>query len=98
MRGSHSTRCRLLMAGHPTRHPRLLRQCSLCRKRWRCRKTSCLTRDHPGARLIYVEGPLAIPSARQREHQLKRWSRTKKLALIQNEIELLRRRVIPRLP
>ena len=37
-------------------------------------KGAKFTQDHPGARLIYVEGPLAISLALQREHQLKRWT------------------------
>jgi putative endonuclease len=45
------------------------------------------TRDHPGPRLVYVEGPLALTLAVQRERQLKRWSRAKKLALIRNHTE-----------
>jgi putative endonuclease len=49
------------------------------------------TRDHPGGRLVYFEGPLAIAVALQRERQLKRWSRAKKLALIQNKTAVLRR-------
>ena len=54
-------------------------------------KGAKFTRDHPGARLVYVEGPLAITLAVQRERQLKRWSRVKKLALICNETALLNR-------
>jgi putative endonuclease len=53
-------------------------------------KGAKFTRDHPGARLIYVEGPLSIALALQRERQLKRWSRAKKLALIQNQTNLLK--------
>jgi putative endonuclease len=53
-------------------------------------KGAKFTRDHPDARLVYVEGPLSIALALQRERQIKRWSRAKKLALIQNEIELLK--------
>src|SRR5271165_6380647 len=49
------------------------------------------TRDHPGGRLIYVEGPLSITMALQRERQLKRWSRAKKLALILNQTGLLKK-------
>jgi predicted GIY-YIG superfamily endonuclease len=33
------------------------------------------TRDHPGGRLVYFEGPFSIRIALQRERQLKRWSR-----------------------
>ena len=43
-------------------------------------KGAKFTRDHPGGRLIYVEGPLSITLALQRERQLKRWRRAKKLA------------------
>jgi putative endonuclease len=52
-------------------------------------KGAKFTRDHAGARLIYVEGPLSTALALQRERQLKRWSRAKKLALIRNQTELL---------
>jgi len=48
-------------------------------------------RDHQGGRLIYVEGPLLTVSAVRRERQLKRWSRNKKLALIRDQIELLKK-------
>ncbi len=54
-------------------------------------KGAKFTRDHPGARLVYVEGPLSNALAFQRERQLKRWSRAKKLALIRNQIELLKK-------
>ncbi len=40
--------------------------------------------------LIYTEGPLEFDSASKRERQLKRWSRAKKIALIQNELSKLR--------
>jgi putative endonuclease len=52
-------------------------------------KCAKFTRDHPGGRLIYAEGPLSLTPALQRERQLKRWSRAKKLALIQNQTVLL---------
>jgi putative endonuclease len=48
-------------------------------------------RDYPGGRLIYVEGPFSITLALQRERQLKRWSRAKKLALIRNQTILLKK-------
>jgi putative endonuclease len=54
-------------------------------------KGAKFTRDHPGGRLIYVEGPLSIALALLRERQLKRWSRDKKLALILNQTELLKK-------
>jgi putative endonuclease len=47
------------------------------------------TRDHTGGRLVYFEGPLPVLSAAKRERQLKRWSRAKKLALIQDQTLLL---------
>ncbi len=53
-------------------------------------KGAKFTRDHPGARLVYFDGPFLIEMALQRERQLKRWSRAKKLALIQNQAVLLR--------
>lgn len=43
------------------------------------------TLDHPGAVLVYVEGPFPLPSAVAREAQLKRWSRAKKEALIRGD-------------
>ena len=54
-------------------------------------KGAKFTRDHPGGRLIYVEGPLSITLALQRERRLKRWSRAKKLALIRNQTVLLKK-------
>jgi putative endonuclease len=54
-------------------------------------KGAKFTRNHPGARLIHVEGPLSIGLALQRERQLKHWSRAKKLALIRNQTELLKK-------
>jgi putative endonuclease len=54
-------------------------------------KGAKFTRDHSGARLIYFEGPLPITLALQREHQLKRWNRGKKLALIRNQTVLLKK-------
>ena len=54
-------------------------------------KGSKFTRDHPGARLVYIEGPLLPALALQRERQLKRWSRVKKLALIRNQTVLLKK-------
>ena len=53
-------------------------------------KGAKFTRDHSGARLVYVEGPFPPAWALQREHQLKRWSRAKKMALIRNQTELLK--------
>jgi putative endonuclease len=44
-------------------------------------KSAKFTCDHPGGRLIHVEGPLSITLALQRERQFKRWSRAKKLPL-----------------
>ena len=49
------------------------------------------TRDHPGGRLVYFEGPFPTAIALQRERQLKRWSRAKKLALIQHQTAVLMR-------
>lgn len=48
------------------------------------------TRDHRGGRLVYYEGPFELAIALQRERQLKRWSRAKKLALIQKQVAVLR--------
>jgi predicted GIY-YIG superfamily endonuclease len=47
--------------------------------------------DDPGARLVYFEGPFPRVSALPRESQLKRWSRAKKLALVQHETVMLAR-------
>jgi putative endonuclease len=47
-------------------------------------------RDHAGGRLVYYEGPSELAITFQRERQLKRWSRAKKLALIQNQAMVLR--------
>jgi putative endonuclease len=54
-------------------------------------KGAKFTRDHQGGRLIYVEGPLLTVSAARPERQLKRWSRAKKLALIRDQTELLKK-------
>jgi len=51
---------------------------------------SKFTRDHSGPRLVYCEGPLRPEDAIKREAQLKRWSRTKKEALIRGQTDLLR--------
>jgi putative endonuclease len=48
-------------------------------------KGAKFTRDHFGASLVYFEGPFPTEMAVQRERQLKRWSRAKKLALIKNQ-------------
>jgi putative endonuclease len=48
------------------------------------------TRDHGGAKLVYVEGPCDLDTAIRREQQLKHWSRTKKEALIQGDLSLLK--------
>ena len=49
------------------------------------------TRGHAGGRLVYYEGPFDFAVALQRERQLKRWTRAKKLALIQNQTLVLSR-------
>ena len=54
-------------------------------------KGARFTRDHPGGRLIYIEGPLSITLALKRERQLKRWSRAKKLALARNQSVVLKK-------
>jgi len=48
------------------------------------------THDHPVARLVYIEGPLLDIAALQRERQLKRWTRAKKLALIRHQTARLK--------
>ena len=40
--------------------------------------------------LVYVEGPIEPDVAIKRERQLKKWSRAKKMALIQEDIEMLK--------
>ena len=40
--------------------------------------------------LVFVEGPMEPLIAVQRERQLKKWSRTKKIALIQGDFEKLK--------
>ena len=40
--------------------------------------------------LVYIEGPMAPDMAIQRERQLKKWSRGKKLALIRGDVERLK--------
>lgn len=40
--------------------------------------------------LVYAEGPLEPAIAVKRERQLKKWSRAKKLALIQGDLDRLR--------
>ena len=52
-------------------------------------KGAKFTRDHPGGRLVYFEGPFRVAIALRRERQLKRWSRAKKLALIQHQTAVL---------
>jgi len=44
------------------------------------------TSDHLGCRLVYGEGPFPLTDAVQREAQLKRWSRAKKVALIKRDV------------
>ena len=48
------------------------------------------THDHGVAKLVYVEGPLDLKMAVQREFQLKRWSRAKKEALVRGDQIALR--------
>ena len=54
-------------------------------------KGAKFTRAHAGGRLVYYEGPFEFAVALQRERQLKRWTRAKKLALIQNQTLVLSR-------
>lgn len=58
-------------------------------RKHRYRIASKFTSDHPGARLVYTEGPLELGAAVTREAQLKRWSRAKKEALIRGDSETL---------
>jgi putative endonuclease len=40
--------------------------------------------------LIYYEGPMASDFAIRREHQIKKWSRAKKIALIKGDLNALK--------
>lgn len=40
--------------------------------------------------LVYVEGPMDSIAAVQRERQLKKWSRAKKITLIRGDFEMLK--------
>lgn len=54
-------------------------------------KGAKFTRDHTPGRLVYYEGPFEFAVTLRRERQLKRWTRAKKLALIQNQTLVLTR-------
>ena len=54
-------------------------------------KEPSLRVNHASGRLVYYEGPFDFAVALQRERQLKRWSRAKKLALIKNQTLVLSR-------
>jgi putative endonuclease len=45
---------------------------------------------HPGARLVYAESYATLSGARQREIQLKGWTRAKKEALIARDLTTLK--------
>lgn len=47
-------------------------------------------RDHVAPRLIFCEGPLGLVDAIKCEAQLKRWSRSKKEALIRGDLPTLK--------
>ena len=49
------------------------------------------THDHGCARLVYCEGLVPLVQAVQRERQLKRWSRSKKEALIRGDLPALKK-------
>ncbi|AOS44732.1 GIY-YIG nuclease superfamily protein [Lacunisphaera limnophila] len=51
---------------------------------------SKFTTDHSGPRLVFCEGTMSLDEAVVREHQLKRWSRPKKEALIRGDLPRLR--------
>ena len=51
------------------------------------------THDHGCARLVYCEGLVPLVQAVQRERQLKRWSRSKKEALIRGDLPALKNSV-----
>jgi len=48
------------------------------------------TRQIKDFELVYLEGPMAFQAATSRERQIKKWSHTKKIALIQGDIETLK--------
>ncbi|TVR52449.1 MAG: hypothetical protein EA425_04965 [Puniceicoccaceae bacterium] len=48
------------------------------------------TRQIKDFSLVYTEGPMPSEGAVQRERQLKKWSRAKKLALIRGDAAALR--------
>jgi putative endonuclease len=48
------------------------------------------TQRHPNARLVYREEHPTLSSARKRENQMKRWSRSKKEALLAGNLPLLK--------
>ena len=48
------------------------------------------TRVQSPFRLVYVEGPIPREVAAKRERQIKKWSRSKKVALIRNDPDLLK--------
>jgi len=49
------------------------------------------TKDKPGLRIVYSEKYSTLSDARRRERQLKRWSRSKKEALIRGDLTRLKR-------
>ena len=48
------------------------------------------THDHSQPRLVYCEGPVPLIEAVQRERQLKRWTQSKKGALIRGDLHSLK--------
>ena len=54
-------------------------------------KGANFTRDHAGGRLVYYEGGFEFAVVLRRERRPKRWTRAKKLALIQNQTLVLTR-------
>ncbi|MDB6093162.1 MAG: nuclease superfamily protein [Verrucomicrobia bacterium] len=62
-----------------------------CRIRLHCSgRGAKFTEDNGAVKLVYVEGPLDLRTAIQREFQLKGWSRAKKEALIHGNHATLR--------
>ncbi len=55
-----------------------------------CGKGSLHAKLYRPIRLLWTEEHLNLLSARNRESQLKRWTRRKKWALIQRDMELLK--------
>ena len=54
-------------------------------------RASRFTATRRPVRLAYLEALMSLEQARSRERQLKRWTRRKKEALIERDLDLLKR-------